>query len=130
MLSDRVYDSAARREQPLRLPAGVIRRVLVLGFLAMGLVLAWRTELATTRHYFEFFVILAGLVAGHLVGKVFTPLAASPLGSVLVHAKGLADLTVTAVLVRLYLRGTAAGLDPAIPPVLAATVTFYFGTRS
>ena len=127
-LSDRVYDTAARREQPLHLPAGYIRTLLVLGFLVMGVVLYRRGSLSDLR-YLEFFFIVGGLVVGHYVGRAANHL---PLETrrTLANAKGLLGLAMTAVVAGLFLTDADTRLPAWAVTLLCATITFYFGTRS
>ncbi len=127
MLSDRVYDPAARREMPLFLPAGVVRRVLVLLLLAAGLGLFVRQRLADVPQHLELFIILAGLVAGHLLGRLSERVR---IPSFLIHLKGLLGLAAGAVTIALFVAGWDESMPEAAVIALCAAVTFYFGSRS
>lgn len=126
MLSDRVYDPRAKREQPLFLPAGAIRLILVVGFLWMGAALALRRELLAHLEYLEFFFVLAGLVAGHLS----TRLLGGRLPPAAAHVKGMLGLLAAAALMALFVTGRDASLSPIAITLLCAAVSFYFGSRS
>ena len=126
MLSDRVYDPRAKREQPLFLPAGAIRLVLVIAFLWMGVALALRRELLANLEYLEFFFVLAGLIAGHL----FSKLHGGKLHPAITHVKGMLGLLAAAALMAIFVTGRDALLGPATITLLCVAVSFYFGSRS
>ena len=127
-LGDRLYDPTASREQPLHLPSGVIRGLLVLSLSIAGVLLAMRGELGSSEEQFGFFVILAALVVGHYFARLVKLSGGS--GGPLGHVKALAVLGLTAALVWIFV----AGVDESMPPwsviLLCGTVSFYFGSRS
>jgi hypothetical protein len=126
-LSDRVYDPGARREQPLHLPAGWIRMLLVVGFAVAGAVV-YRQGRMHRLPYLEFFFILGGLVLGHFAGRAMRS-ASLETRRVLADLKGALGLLMAVGLVALF----ATGQDMAMPAwavtLLCATITFYFGSR-
>ncbi len=128
-LGDHVYDPSARREQPLHLPAGAIRTVLVLALLAMGYWLVSKGLLGR-EGYLEFLVILAGLIVGHYFGKAMSAERTPRWHAAIAHIKGLVGLAVAFALAGLLLSGMDAEAHPAVVTVLAATISFYFGSRS
>jgi DNA-directed RNA polymerase subunit RPC12/RpoP len=128
-LSDRVYDPAAMRQQPLNLPGGAIRRVLILAFLAMGVFLAYRGRLWDVVDHLELFVILAGLVAGYYFAKL-AGLGGSGLREAVGHLKAALGLLMAAVLVFVFISGRDQTLGDRTVVVLCATISFYFGSRT
>jgi hypothetical protein len=117
------------RRQPLGLPAGVIRLVLCLGFVASGVMLLVRGKLADLA-YVEFFLVLMGLVVGYLTAKLLRGRRRGPVWSTVNHVKGAVVLAITAVLAVWFLVGFSGG-KPALPTtIMCAAVSFYFGSRS
>ncbi len=125
--ASRIYDVAARANAPLFLPAGVIRFVLIAGFAVCALILYIRDQLGHMQ-YVEFYVILAGLVAGHIFGRLVRPLKDS-LENIINHAKGIAVLAASACLFIVLMRTPAAD-NSYTGLCLACVVSFYFGSRS
>lgn len=130
VLSDRVYDPAGRREQPLFLPAGVIRLALVAGLAALGVWLAARRQVLDNRNYLEFFVVLGGLVLGWIVGKFVFPRRRTRGHTAMNHLKGLGVLAAAGGLTYLFVVGAHEQLSEKWLSVLCGTVSFYFGTRA
>jgi len=128
-LSDRVYDPAARRDQPLHLPGGAIRRLLVAGVLLMGMVLLGRGGL-NDNQALEFFVVMAGLIAGHFFARLIGRINEPGLRAAVEHVKGAAALLMAAVVALLFLTGADRSLHPITMGLLCATISFYFGSRS
>lgn len=124
-LSDRVYDPSARREQPLYLPAGAIRTLLILGSVLTAALLLHRGRLLDVQVHLEFLIILAGLVLGHYFGKVFRGGGAG-----LAHLKGLLAVLMAAGLTWLFVTETYRSLPAHVVSLLCATISFYFGSRS
>jgi len=130
MLSDRVYDPAARREQPLFLPAGVVRLALVGGLAALGVWLATRGQVLDNPNYLEFFVVLGGLVLGWIFGQYVFPRKRTAGHAALNHLRGLAALAVAGGLTCLFVVGVYEQLSEKWLSVLCGTVSFYFGSRA
>ena len=130
MLSDRVYDPAARREQPLFLPAGAVRLVLVGGLAALGVFLATRGQVLDNQNYLEFFVVLGGLVLGWIFGQYVLPRKRTRSHAVFNHLKGLMALAVAGGLTYLFVAGLYEQLSERWLSVLCGTVSFYFGSRA
>ena len=125
----RMYDPAAVRTQPLNLPGGAIRTLLILGFaVAGGALIAWG-RIGESK-YQDFFVILAGMVAGYAFGKVFT---VARVGRVMVavnHLKGLIVLAAAGYLAYLFISGEHTHLPAPAVSGLCAVVSFYYGSRT
>ena len=128
-LSDRVYDPAATREQPLFLPPGIVRTLLVLSLVGAGVLLHHRGRLLSVVTHLELFVILAGLVVGYYAGRVFRTGSAAA-RSAISHVKALLGLGMAAGLVWLFLTGKYQDLPDYAVMLLCATISFYFGSRT
>jgi len=126
-LSDRLYDPTASREQPLHLPGGAIRTVLIVCLILTGWLLASNGKLDAMREQVEFFIILAGLVVGHYFAKVvrFAGAGRGAIG----HVKALAVLAITAALMYVFVADTRE-LPPSLVTALCGAVSFYFGSRT
>jgi DNA-directed RNA polymerase subunit RPC12/RpoP len=122
-----IFDAAARAEDPLFLPAGVIRFFLIAGFMVCAFVLHKRGRLEDLR-YIEFFAILIGLVLGYVFGKISKPLRGTKLYILVNHLKGAVVLCAAAYMVQILIFG--GGGDPHVPLALTAVISFYFGSRS
>jgi hypothetical protein len=128
-LSDRIYDPAAKREQPLRLPPGVIRTLLVATFVLAGAMLALHDRLTSVLTHMEFFVILAGLLVGHYFGRG-TRGGSRSRRAMIAHISGAAGLAIAGVLLWLFASGMFVHLPAWVVMALCATISFYFGSRS
>jgi len=124
----RIFDASAEAEEPLFLPPGVIRFFLVAGFVISGIVLCARGRFDELP-YLEFFIILFGLFLGYILGKAFSSYEGSPLYIFANHLKGTAVLAAAFYLTYLFLSGTHAEAK-YLSLVLAAVISFYFGSRS
>lgn len=124
----RIIDAAARPKEPLNLPGGSIRTLLIFGFAVTGVVLSARGQL-TDPAYLEFFVILAGLVAGYFFARFFKATVSPGAMNFIGHAKGTLVIGATVVLAVVLLTGAYVGL-PRIGLTLACLISFYFGSRS
>jgi hypothetical protein len=101
--------------------------MLIGGFGVSALVLAWRGQIGSPA-YLEFFLILAGLIAGYFFSRLFAGTAGSRTGSLIGHAKGLIVLIATVQLAMLLLSGRAE--NSSLGLALACIISFYFGSRS
>ncbi len=124
----RIFDATAEEEEPLFLPHGVIRFFLIGGFLISGLVLLFAGKLKQL-HYLEFFIVLFGLILGYVFAKVFSSYEGGSLYVVVNHLKGAVVLTAAAYLTYLLLTGKHGDLQ-YLSLLLAACISFYFGSRS
>ncbi len=128
---DRFLDPESVSQRPLSLPSGTIRLVLILGFGVSAIVLASRHGFAL-RQNVQFFLILAGLVAGHLFARLVARLESPGLAALIRHVKGVLGLVTTLALVVLYLTGLDAHevMPPLAVTLLCGVVSFYFGARA
>ena len=125
----RIFDASARPTEPLFMPPGAIRAILILGFVASGAFLIAHGRLAELK-YLEFVVVLGGLIAGHIFGLILERVGATPMTLLINHVKGAAVLAVAAYLSYLLLGGGYAAVAPALLTALCAFVSFYFGSRT
>ena len=125
----RIFDPSVKAREPLGLPAGVIRWILIAGFVASGLVLFGRGRLGEAK-YLEFFLVMGGLIAGQLFGRLSRPLRETPTGVAINHLKGVAVLAVAALLMLHFIAGLFAGMPAPAAAVLCAVVSFYYGSRT
>jgi hypothetical protein len=129
-LSDRVYDPTVRREHPLYLPAGVIRMLMIAALAVTAGLLVHQERLATNAEYVQFFVIIAGLVAGYFFGRVFGASGDVATRTAVAHVKGVFGLLVAAAVVGVFLAEAEDELPASAVSILCAAVSFYFGSRS
>jgi DNA-directed RNA polymerase subunit RPC12/RpoP len=129
MVRGRLYDAAAKVENPLFLPSGFIRFFLIAGFVVAGGVLLARGKL-TDLTYLEFFLILAGLIGGYLFGRFMAHMEnATAIYNLFLHLKGLILLGSVITLVILLL--TLRYQDYAyLSLACACLISFYYGSRS
>jgi hypothetical protein len=124
----RILDASSRAQEPLNLPGGSIRMVLILGFAVCAVVLWARRQIADSA-YLEFFIVLAGLVAGYFFARIFSGTIGSSMGNLINHAKGVLVLVATVALAALLLGGLYTD-QPQLGLTLACMISFYFGSRS
>lgn len=124
----RILDASAQVQEPLNLPGGSIRLFLVLGFVVCGVVLGARRRFVNPA-YLEFFLVLAGLVAGYFFARLFAGNREAALSNLVNHAKGLLVLAATVALAIVLLTGYQFGV-PHLGLTLACAISFYFGSRS
>jgi hypothetical protein len=125
---DRFYDVTTPHQSPLSLPSGSIRNFLIIGFIISAAVLLARGRLMEP-HYVEFFMILAGLIAGHLLSKCLPCVNHAKVLNFFNHVKGLAVLLAVVALILLLLTGNHEHMWPAAI-ALSCVISFYFGSRS
>ncbi len=124
----RILDATAKEEEPLFLPHGFIRVVLILGFVISGIVLLAKGKLKELD-YLEFFVVLLGLIAGYMFARVFSDYQGTPLYIFFNHLKGAVVLAAAGYLAYLLLSGNRGSSD-YVAMTLSAVMSFYFGSRS
>ena len=127
--ASRIYDPGAHVQEPLFLPGGCIRTTLMLGFGVSAVVLHSQGRLVR-REFLEFFVVLAGLIGGHLFARAFAGLKGGAAHVALSHVKGASVLCAAAWLTILFLSGGHAQAPPALLLGLCCVETFYYGSRS
>ncbi len=125
--ASRIYNAGVKVEQPLFLPAAVIRALLIAGF-ALCAVALYATGRLWQMQYMEFYAILAGLVAGVIFGRVVRPVN-NRLENWVNHVKGLGVLLASAWLAVALMRSDS-GQDSYLGLGLACAISFYFGSRS
>lgn len=124
-----VYDASRKTYQPVYLPTGAIRLILIAGF-AVSAVVLWLSDGMVQAGLREFYLIVASLLVGHLFGRYAAAHLDSEPVIVLGHVKGLAVLLATVALCAMYLFGAAGGeAGRSAAPILTAIIGFYFGSR-
>ncbi len=126
---DRIYDAWIHRQQPLNLPGGAIRVILLVGFALSGAAL-WARGVMGNLEVMEFFAILAGLVAGYLLSRMMTPLKQSHLYELWRHLRAMLVLLATAAVAVMAVHGTWMHWEQRPFVLLTAGISFYFGSRS
>ncbi len=125
---DRFYDVSRPHQSPLSLPSGSIRNFLIIGFVISAVILLARGRF-TEPHFIEFFMILAGLIAGHLLAKALPHINNAAVLNGFNHIKGLAVLIAVFALTLLLLTNNHQDLWPA-SVAMSCVISFYFGSRS
>jgi DNA-directed RNA polymerase subunit RPC12/RpoP len=124
----KIYDATAEEKEPLRLPAGVIRYFIIIGFAVGAMVLYVRGKLLQ-GDYLEFYVVLAGLILGYIYAKLTSLLLGYKSLNLLNHLKGVLVLVCVAWLSILFLGGVYED-STRTALFLSCVVSFYFGSRS
>lgn len=129
MVRGRLYDAAAKTENPLFLPSGFIRFFLIAGFAIAGGILLARGRLVNFT-YLEFFLILAGLIGGYLCARFLTHFENVPaVYNLFLHLKGL--ILLGSVLALAVLLLTLRYQEYAyFSLTCACLISFYYGSRS
>jgi hypothetical protein len=125
----RIFDASARPQEPLYLPGGSVRTLLILSFAVAGIFLH-RQGLLGKERYLEFYVLIGGLVAGYAVAKIAAGAAESRAFEVFNHLKGAVVLAASFSLAYLFVSGDWARLEPVHLALLCAVVSFYYGSRT
>ncbi len=128
--ADRVHDPHFQREEPLFLPAGVIRKLMILAVAIMGIALSIQNPFWENQTYLSFFFSIAGLIIGHLFEKWISPGFSRSAGAMFKHLKALACLAVAGVLAVLFVSGGHEQTPGLIVFLLCGVVSFYYGSRS
>ena len=124
----RIFDACLKKGDPLFLPAGYIRFFLIGGFVVTGVTLYQRGLLNELR-YVEFFAVLSGLIGGYLLAKFTRGIQHTGAFVFFNHMKGAAVLVAAAGLAFLLLSGDG-GPENSLSLLMAAVISFYFGSRS
>jgi hypothetical protein len=114
--------------EPLHLPGGSIRFLLIGGFLLSALWLAGQKRLLEPE-FLEFYAVFAGLVVGQVFGRIMTRYEGSAGAIALNHAKGALVLLASSALALLLLAGESLGVGPWPLLGLACVISFYFGSK-
>jgi DNA-directed RNA polymerase subunit RPC12/RpoP len=126
----RVLDPGAEVRDPLHLPAGCVRGLLVGAFIVISVVLFVQGRLLEQQEYLQFVVILGGLIVGRFFHQALLQAQGTGIYAGVNHLKGGAVLIATVVLCALILGGMHARVSPAVPVGLACVLSFYYGSRS
>jgi len=124
----RIFDASAKEEEPLFLPHGFIRFLLIVGFVVGGIVLYARGKFRELP-YLEFFFVLFGLILGYLVAKMFSGFEGGALHTLFNHLKGILVLGAAGYLAYLLLSGMYVH-SHWLALFLSSVISFYFGSRS
>lgn len=125
---DRFYDVTTPIQHPLSLPSGSIRNFLIIGFVISAVILMARRRFMEPAHI-EFFIILSGLVVGHLLAKILPHVQNVTVLNFFNHLKGLIVLGSVLIFTVILLAGHYDHLWH-IAIGLSCIISFYFGTRS
>jgi hypothetical protein len=123
-----VYTPHPTEPEPLFLPQGVIRMLLITGYAITGLILLFKTELNAASPYLEFYILLTGLAVGQVLGKMAGGLKHTPIWAYLAHMKGL--LAILCTLLLIYGQMFPSHLPPTSYLMLTGFLSFYYGVRS
>jgi hypothetical protein len=111
---------------PLFLPKGFIRLFLISGFVVGGMA-AYAWGHWGEDNYFEFFVVLGGLVVGYIFTNIVGNREGSILYAFLNHIKGLCLIAAVIYVSFILLNNPVAGAKYAL--YLSCFISFYFGSR-
>ncbi len=123
----RIWDASPTIREPLSLPSGFIRLVLIVGFTVCAVAL-YHSKRLLQLEYLEFFSILFGLVAGYIFSKMVSTKEGHSFLIWLNHVKGVIVICASVCLCWVLLSRTEP--DTAyFPLVLSCFISFYFGSR-
>jgi len=111
---------------PLFLPKGFIRLFLISGFVVGGMA-AYAWGHWGEDNYFEFFVVLGGLVIGYIFRNLIRKWEGSILYAFLNHIKGLCLIAAVIYVSFILLHTPVVGAKYAL--YLSCFISFYFGSR-
>jgi hypothetical protein len=118
-----IFDASAKVQEPLFLPSGFIRAILICGFLISGLLLYIRGKLFSPS-YLEFFVVLFGLVLGYGFSRAFAAVQRTPFHVFINHLKGAAVLLAAVCLFGLVvISGTSNPSSQYVALLLACAIS-------
>lgn len=126
---DAIYDPRISRNNPLNLPPGFIRAVLILGFGIAGVVLAVQGRLGQME-ILEFYLLVVGLLAGLVLSRGMEPFKQSRGYALWRHIRAMIVILMAVAVAVLSLAGRWHGEEEYLYVVFCAVVTFYFGSRS
>jgi hypothetical protein len=115
--------------EPLDLPTGCVRTLLIAGFCGAA-VLAYRQGRLSDENYLEFFVVLFSMVLGHLFGRTVGRLANTPLHVAVIHVKAALVLLSAGASAALLVTDLHTRAPVPVMVGMACFVAFYFGSRS
>lgn len=116
-------------KQPLHIPKGIIRWIVIGGFLFAMAVLVLTGRMGD-HDYIEFFFILFGLVLGYISRKVRVSLLKMETPSVIKHGRSILVLLISLFLFVVFVFNITDQMG-ALPIRLGiAVIGFYFGSRT
>jgi hypothetical protein len=115
-------------KNPLHLPKGVVRWIVVGGFLISMVVLLAAGRMSNDA-YMEFSIILVGLVLGYISRKARVSWLKIETPSWIRHTKAVLLISIAIFLFVLFMGGWENGIDPLLIRLSMATIGFYFGSR-
>jgi len=113
---------------PLYMPKGIIRWIIIGGFILAGVVLAVRGD-AFSDIYIEFYFILIGLSIGFLSRSIRRQLIKVELPGFIKHGRGIIVLSVAILLFFIFVFNIHDDVPPLVVRLSIATLGFYFGSR-
>jgi hypothetical protein len=114
--------------EPLHLPGGSIRFLLIGGFVLSAFWLIGQRQFMQAE-VLEFYAVFFGLVVGHVFGRITARSAGSPGAIAANHAKGVVVLAASFALAALLLNRDIPDLGPWPLLGLSALISFYFGSK-
>ena len=126
--ASRIYDATEDVARPMFLPGGMVRLILILA-LGMCALSLNRLELLTGP-YAAFFILLAGLIAGHVFARISSPFQGTRGMEFVGHLKAAAVLVIALTILIVLLAGLNADWPPSTVSLLCAAVSFYYGSRT
>ncbi|MFW3146180.1 MAG: hypothetical protein ACMUIE_05160 [Thermoplasmatota archaeon] len=115
-------------KDPLYMPKGVIRWVVIGGFVVAFLALTINGNILD-HDYIEFFFILFGLVGGYTSKKIRTEVLKMETPAIMKHGRSVVVLLISLTLFTLFLGGWEGELGAVPVRISIAVIGFYFGSR-
>ena len=123
-----LYEKREKKVTPLFLPSGVIRSFLIGGFLVVSVLLAHHGTV--TPEFARFLFLLWGLIIGYFFAKLAKRFTGGRLTEVINHLKGLMVVIAAVGLFVVLLSKNHMYEDQTLCLAFAATISFYFGSKT